>query len=203
MLKLYGWKRSRAARCMWVMEELGLPYEQVPLNQMNGETRTPEYLAINPAGKIPTLVHDGFVLRETTAINLYLASQFPGTLMPRDPQDLALLQQWSSWAISDFEPTLITIVREGRRPQEHVDASRIAAARSEVHTMLATVLEPHLARQENILTGPVFTLADLNVAGAVSSAPMLDISLDQHPHIDRWLKRCLARPAWQRAQQRS
>lgn len=203
MLTIYGWKRSRAARCMWVMEELELEYTQVPLNQTNGETRTPEYLAINPAGKIPALVHDGFILRETVAINFYLASVFAGTLLPSGAQDLARLQQWTSWSIADLEPAMITILKEGRRPTEQIDASRIDAARAEVHKMLDTVLEPHLARQGNILPGPAFTLADVNVAAAVSSAPVLGIGLEQHPNVDRWMKRCFARPAWLRAQQRN
>ena len=102
MLRIYGWKKSRAVRCMWVLEELGLEYEQIPLNPHAGETRTPEYLALNPAGKIPTLVHDGFVLSETVAINWYLASSFPGTLLPADRQAQAQTQQWTSWALSDL-----------------------------------------------------------------------------------------------------
>ncbi len=82
MLRIYGWKRSRVVRCMWTMEELGLQYEQIPLNPNEGQTRTPDYLALNPQGKIPTLVHDDFVLTETMAINAYLASSFPGSLWP-------------------------------------------------------------------------------------------------------------------------
>ena len=117
MLKIYGWKRSRAARCMWVMEEMSLDYEQVPLNPHAGETRTPEYLALNPSGKIPTLVHDDFVLAESMAINWYLASSFPGTLLPRDPRHGAKIQQWTLWAITELEPPVVAIMREGRRPQ--------------------------------------------------------------------------------------
>src|SRR5215472_6785929 len=139
MLRIYGWKRSRAARCMWVMEELGLTYEQIPLNPHAGETRTPEYLALNPAGKIPTLVHDGFVLTESAAISWYLASTFPGTLLPRDPKLAAKVQQWTSWALTELEPLLVGIMRENRRPKEQIDAARIEAARADVHQVIATV----------------------------------------------------------------
>jgi glutathione S-transferase len=202
MLQLYGWKRSRAIRCMWALEELGLEYEHIPLNPHAGETRTPDYLALNPSGKVPTLVHDGFVLTESMAINLYLASTIPNSLLPRDPQAVAKLHQWNSWALSELEPPVVAIFREGRRPPEAIDQSRIEGWRGDVHKMLETVLEPHLARQANILPGPAFTLADLNVASVVSSLPMVGISLDGHPQVDAWFKRCFARDAWRRVQER-
>lgn len=202
MLKIYGWKRSRAVRCMWVMEELGLTYEQIPLNPHAGETRTPEYLALNPSGKIPTLIHDGFVLRESVAINWYLASTFPGSLLPRDTKAAAKVQQWTSWAVTELEPPLVSILREGRRTKEQVDTSRIEAARAEVHAMLDTVLEPALARDQYLLEGLGFTLADLNVACVASVMEMFEIKLDRHPAVADWMRRCFGREAWTRAQQR-
>jgi len=202
MLKIYGWRRSRAARCMWVMEELGLAYEQMPLNPHAGETRTPEYLALNPSGKIPTLVHDEFVLSESVAINWYLASRFPGTLLPRDPQLAAKVLQWTSWAVTELEPPLVAIMREGRRAKEQVDAERITAWHGEVHRMLDAVLEPALAG-EYLLDGQGFTLADLNVAAVAMVLPVFEISLDPHPRVAQWMKRCFAREAWARVQQRT
>jgi glutathione S-transferase len=200
MIKIYGWKRSRAARVLWVLEELGVPYEHIPLNHTLGETRTPEYLALNPSGKIPTLVHDGFVLTETIAINLYLASLFPGSLMPRDTQGVALLNQWTSWAVTEVEPLLVNVMREGRRPTDKIDAGRVAAWRADIQAMVATTLEPHLARQAQILPGTAFTLADLNVASVINTLPMMEIHLATYPHVDAWLRRCVSREAWQRAQ---
>ena len=203
MLKIYGWKRSRAIRCIWTLEELGLDYEQVPLNPHAGETRTPEYLALNPSGKIPTLVHDDFVLTESIAINYYLASTFPGSLLPRDTRALARLQQWTSWAVTELEPPMVAIMREGRRSAEQIDQTRIANSHAEVHQTVDRILERHLAQQPQILPGSDFTLADLNVACVVNSMPMLGLDLTPHPQVAAWLQRCLARPAWQRAQEKS
>jgi glutathione S-transferase len=202
MLRIYGWKRSRAVRCMWVMEELGLEYEQIPLNPHAGETRNPEYLALNPTGKIPTLVHDGFVLSESAAINIYLASNFPGTLWPRTPQAVAKLQQWTSWALADLEPPMIAIMREGRRPADKVDGERIEDWRKSVHAMVDTVLEPLLSRQEYLLADHGFTLADLNVATVASAMAVFDIRLAEHPKTDQWMQRCYGREAWQRVMNR-
>lgn len=203
MLRIYGWKKSRTARCMWVMEELGLSYEQVPLNPHAGETRTPEYLALNPAGKIPTLVHDDFVLTETIAINFYLASSFPGTLLPKDPRGVARVLQWTSWGLSELEPQAVAMMREGRRPPEQIDRSRIEAAKTELHRMLDVVLEPALQGREYLIAGAGFTLADLNVAAMASALPMFDVSFEPHPAVNAWMKRCLGREAYQRAQSRA
>ena len=207
MLKIYGQKQSRAARCMWAMEELGLQYEQVVMAPRSAEARHPDYLALNPSGKIPTLVHDGFVLTETFAINFYLASQFPGSLLPSDPRAVAKVLQWTSWALSDLEPVVVSILKEGRRPPEQIDAGRIEAARVEAQALVGAVLEPALAGGEYLLAGAGvgaagFTLADLNVSTVASLLPMFQISLAAHPRTDAWLKRCLARPAYQRAQQK-
>ena len=146
MLKIYGWKRSRVVRCMWVMEELGLQYEQIPLNPHEGQTRTAEYLALNPQGKIPTLVHDDFVLSETMAINIYLASNFPGALWPSTPRGVAKMQQWTSWALAELEPPLLSIMRE-RSPAQGSD-------RSEPHRWLARRCPWHGGRCAGAHPGP-------------------------------------------------
>ena len=200
MIKIYGWKRSRAARVLWVLEELGVPYQHVPLNHMTGETRTAEYLSINPSGKIPALDHDGFILTETSAINLYLVGAFPGTLLPRDIQGVARLNQWTSWANTEIEPPLVNIMHEGRRPPEKQDQERLAAWRASLHAMIAMRLETHLATQAQILPGNDFTLADLNVASVIGNLPMLNVELTAFPKVEAWLKRCQSRPAWQRVQ---
>jgi len=157
MLRIYGWKRSRVVRCMWVMEELGLQYEQIPLNPNEGQTRTPDYLALNPQGKIPTLVHDDFVLTETMAINAYLASSFPGSLWPATPRGAAKLQQWTSWGLSELEPPLLAIMREGRRPKEQIDQTRIDGWHADVHRVVDAVLEPILGRQQYLLADSGFS----------------------------------------------
>ena len=202
MLKIYGIKRSRAIRCMWTLEELGLEYQQIPLNPHAGETRTPEYLALNPSGKIPTLVHDDFVLTETMAINFYLASTFPGSMLPGDAQATARLHQWTSWALTELEPPLVSIMRESRRPESQSDATRVEGWRTDIHAMVETVLESHLARHESML-GAAFTLADLNVASVASSMQLLGVDLSGHPRTSAWMQRCFARPAYQRAQQKA
>ncbi|HEV2302443.1 MAG TPA: glutathione S-transferase N-terminal domain-containing protein, partial [Stellaceae bacterium] len=73
-LRIYGVARSRAFRTLWMAGELGLDYEQVPVDL--GETRSPAYLAVNPNGHIPAIDDEGFILWESMAINLYLAKKY-------------------------------------------------------------------------------------------------------------------------------
>ncbi len=199
MLKIYGQKASRALRCLWVLEELKVPYEHIPLNQNAGETRTPEYLAINPSGKIPALDHDGFVLTETVAINEYLANTFPNALLPRDNQGQAKLHQWTSWALTEVEPNLVGIFKEGRKPREQQDQTRVEFWRSEALKALRTVIEAHLGSRQYLLASD-FTLADLNVSAILSPIAMIGIDISALPNTDSWLKRCLGRGAYKRAQ---
>jgi glutathione S-transferase len=200
MRKIYGWKRSRAIRCLWVLEELGLEYEHIPLNPNLGETRTPAYLALNPAGKIPILVEDDFVLSESSAINAYLAGRQPNPLRPQAPRAAAKLDQWVSWAVTELEPPVVSIFREGRRPPEGIDQGRIAAWKADVAAKLNEVLEPHLSRQAYLLPGEDFTLADLTLSSLVGNAKSFNLLPDECVHTTRWLQRCLARPAWLRLQ---
>ena len=85
MIKLYWSPRSRSFSALWLMEETGQPYERVLTDISTGAQRTPEYLAINPMGKVPALDHDGVIITEASAICAYLADAFPraGLNMPR------------------------------------------------------------------------------------------------------------------------
>ena len=96
MLRIYGSARSRGVRTLWMAAELGLPYEHMDYAPRSPETRTPEYLALNPNGRVPTIDDDGFVLSESMAINLYLAKKH-GKLYPADAKNEALAWQWSFW----------------------------------------------------------------------------------------------------------
>jgi glutathione S-transferase len=106
MIKLYGVARSRASRNIWLLKELGLPFEHVPIIQAYRlanpdapdappHTRTKAFLAINPNGHIPSLDDDGFVIHESLAINLYLARKHGGDFGPRDIREDSRMTMWS------------------------------------------------------------------------------------------------------------
>src|SRR6187401_142709 len=109
-LKVYGTPMSRAARTLWMCRELGLDFENVPVHFADGSSKTPEYLAINPNGRIPAIQDGDFTLYESMAINLYLARRHPGPLMPTTLEDEALAWQWSFWVMTEVEKPLVTVL---------------------------------------------------------------------------------------------
>ena len=115
MLKIYGHPGSRAARPLWVCRELGLQYEHVPTHFADGGTKSSEFLAINPAGRIPAIDDDGFRLAESMAINIYLAKKHGGELAPKSLEDEARMLQWSFWAMTEVEKSMLAVYMQRAR----------------------------------------------------------------------------------------
>ena len=108
MITLYGVPRSRTMRCLWMLEELGVPYENVPTHFATGDCKKPDYLKINPNGHIPALVDGDVTLFESLAINLYLARKYGGGLWPTSVADEGRAYQWSIWAMTEAEEPVLT-----------------------------------------------------------------------------------------------
>jgi glutathione S-transferase len=200
MIKLYGVARSRALRCLWMLEELGVPYESVKVSFADGGTRKPEFLRVNPNGHIPALDDDGVVLFESLAINLYLARKYDQGkgLWPASAADEGRLYQWSLWAMTELEePTLTALRHKLILPEAERDAGKLADALERAKKPLG-VLDGALAGRDHLLGGS-FTAADLNVAGVMSFTRLAKIDLTKTPNVQEWLERCWARPAVARA----
>ena len=183
-LRIYGIARTRAFRALWMAEELGLDYDHVPIEIGPAGARKPEYLAINPNGRLPAIEDDGFRLWESLAITLYLAKKH-GQLYPTTLESEARAWQWSLWAVQDVDRGVnIWSLHAVRLPPQERDPQRRAEA--------LKVLEGALAGRPYLL-GEEFTVADLNVAAVISRA--VDMDLSATPRLARWLERCLERPA--------
>jgi glutathione S-transferase len=192
-LQIYGVARTRAFRALWVAEELGIAYEHRPIEIGDAGARTPEFLALNPNGRLPVIVDGDFVLPESLAITLYLAKKHGlGTLYPQRLEDEARVWQWSFWAIAEVDRGVnIWSLHAVRLPP----AERNNALREEALKVIAVpfkVLDTAVSRQPYLL-GAQFTVADLNVAAVISRAADMDLSA--WPHLEAWLMRCLDRPA--------
>jgi len=190
-LRIYGIARTRAFRALWIAKELGLDYEHVPVEIGAAGARQPDYLAINPNGRLPAIDDHGFVLWESLAITLYLAKKH-GRLYPATLEGEAKAWQWSLWAVQEVDRGVnIWSLHAIRLPPEDRDAVR----REEALQVIARpfgVLDAALAERPYLL-GDDFTVADLNVAAVISRA--IDMDLAATPRLGDWLKRCLERPA--------
>ncbi len=192
-LRIYGIARTRAFRALWAAKELGLDYEHLPIEIGDDGAKSPEFLAINPNGRLPVIVDDGFVLFESLAITLYLAKKHAsGTLYPATLEGEARAWQWSLWAVTEVDRGVnIWSLHAVRLPPQE----RNAALRKEALEVIASpfkVLDAAVAKQPYLL-GSEFTVADLNVAAVISRAADMDLSA--WPHLRDWLTRCLDRPA--------
>src|ERR1044071_980272 len=205
MLKIYGHAASRAARPLWLCRELGLQYEHIPTHFADGSTKTPEFLAINPAARIPAIDDDGFCLAESMAINTYLAKKHGGELAPKSLEDEARMLQWSFWAMTEVEKSLLAIFMQRAelppgsvaekyfRERAPKDPAIEQAAIKALEQPLS-VLNAHLAKQQYLL-GDSFTLADLNVASVLSMGLAAKFDFGGYPNVQQWLTRCVSRPA--------
>ncbi len=194
MVKLYGVARSRATRAIWLMGEIGMAYEHVPVIQAYRledpfaadaplNTLSPAFLALSPAGAIPVLEDEGLILAESVAINLYLAKKHGNGLGPRDAAEEARMLQWGFYGITAIEADALAMlfaIGEGR-----ADAPEAAAARDRLHRPLK-VLDAHLAAEGHVVGGR-FTVADINMAEMVRYATVAPGLLDGHPAVKGWL----------------
>lgn len=192
-MKIYGIPQSRAARCLWMARELGIPHENVPVH-FKDTKGSPELLKANPNARIPALeTADGFTLFESMAINLYLAKRHGGPLAPASLEEDAVATQWSFWVMTEIEKPLLLLLLHmvGMAPASE---EALAKARSDLQAPLG-VLDRELAGKEWLMGGR-FTVADLNLASVLAWAKGAKLDLSGFPNLSGWLGRCLARPAF-------
>jgi glutathione S-transferase len=180
MLKLYGGARSRASIVQWYLEELGIPYEFILLDLQAGEHRQPEYLAINPIGKVPAIVDGDFQLWESGAILFYLAQKYGN--MPSSLEEQAKINQWIIFGNATLGPGIF-----------------VEASREREMPKLMTPLNQILAKQPFLL-GDEFSVVDVAVGSILSYIPiMLKLDLSEYPAVVDYMKRLSERPAFQKA----
>ena len=222
MIRLYGTAQTRTFRPLWMLEELGVPYELVKTDFAKGDTRTPEFLKINPNGHVPALVDGDLTLFESMAINLYLAQRYgQGKLWPDSEHDRARTVQWSFWVMNECEQHLFAVLfrtggaqferwrawteteefrstHPGIAPFTRETAEASARAGEAALQPPLRVLDAQLEGRDFLLA-PVFGAADLDVASIWVTARLAKLDLSAYPNVDAWLARCTSRPAIARA----
>jgi glutathione S-transferase len=195
MLKIYGSPRTSAGRVYWMMEELGLNYERMPLNMSQREHKNPEFLKLNPNGKVPCLVDGDFVIWESMAITQYLAAKHNSPLLPKTAEETGLMAQWSYWSILEVQKHAVEwLIQVMFVPTERKDPSVIEKAQKSLVPLFG-ILDQALTNKQYLVSGR-FTLADLHVASVVNVAISLGFDTSPYPQVHSWIKACQDRPAW-------
>ncbi|HMJ57123.1 MAG TPA: glutathione S-transferase family protein [Polyangiaceae bacterium] len=198
MIRFFGSPASSSGRTHWLLEELQVPYEYRRVNRREGQTRTPEFLAMNPSGNLPFLQDGDIKLFESVAINFYLAEKYGGSLWTTALPERALIYQWSLWAVATLQPVVLDIMYHSAvLPEPERDARVVDRARASLPRYLQT-LETSLD-QKQYLVSDTFSVADINAASVVNIAPAVGFSLDGYPVTKAWLQRLKGRAAYQKA----
>jgi glutathione S-transferase len=176
-----------------VLRHLGIPYRAVAVSSLDGSTRSPEFLAKNPIGKLPTVqLADGRFLAESNAILLHFAEKT--ALLPADPYDRAKLYEWLFFEQYSHEPAIavrraLTVYPERR---SSATPERLAQLLEAGNRALA-VLERRLSTAE-WLAGNAFSVADISLYAYTHMAAQGGYDLDGFPGIRRWLARVAGLP---------
>ena len=196
-LLFYYSPMSSAVTVHWALEELGVPYEKVRIDLQAGDQKKPAYLAINPNGKVPALVHDGVKIFESVAILIHLGETFgvEKKLYPAPGLARAEALKWLVWCNVSLGEALS---RFGHASSPRMDAAlhhekSAEKARADVHHLL-DILEKDLANKKYLVEDR-FTLADLQVSGWVEYLGMLGFQTKKWTNVSAWVERCTSRPA--------
>lgn len=191
---------STASVTALVLEELELPCERVKLDLRAGDTRKPEFLQLNPNGKVPVFVHDGTALWESTAITMYLGETFgvQKNLYPAPGPKRGEAMKWIAWS----GVTLVDAVYQWTRntmswtPADHHNEKAGEAGRLAMLDCLRIVNEA--LKGKNFFLGSDYSLVDTHVCSLMDWLGHMKVDFSPYPELQAWLKRCQARPAYQR-----
>ncbi len=192
-MRLYEFAPTRSIRVRWMLQELGVEFEAVTVNLAAGEHRRPEFLKINPAGKVPVLIDDDFVLTESVAIVLYLAEKYLHQgLIPTHLKQKAQVNRWLLFAVTELEQPLWRIARHtALYPKRLRLTAEVSLARQDF-TDMAAVMEEYMHGRKFIV-GDTLTIADIVGAYTLDWANEVQL-LDPFPHLLEYMKRMYARP---------
>ncbi|VWB61616.1 glutathione S-transferase [Burkholderia lata] len=192
-MKLYGFAGTRSQRALWGLKELDADFEFISVNLLQGEHKRPEFLRLNPAGKVPVLVDGDLVIPESAAIVLYLADKYPEkALLPVDPALRAEAYRWVMFAVTELEQPLWRITRHSFiYPPEKRSPADIELAREDFRTM-AAILDKHLEGRAFIV-GNTLTVADCVTAYLIDWAGECNL-IESFPQLRAYLERLYARP---------
>lgn len=199
MIKIYGRANAwNVRKVTFLAEEINIPYERLDYGRGFQSTNTPEFLAMNPNGKVPVLADGDVVIWESHTILRYLAAKFGSDpLYPHDLAKRATLDQWLDWKISHVSPAILPLFfRHFLRMGDHTD-HEVEAAEAEC-AKLFRVLDGQLAATGAYVAGADFTIADCAIGMAAHRWLNLPIKRPETPNIDRYYAELSRKPSFQK-----
>jgi glutathione S-transferase len=198
-LKLYGHVNRLSPNTLKLrvaLAEVDAVYEYLPLDLAKGEQLTPEFLAINPHGKVPVLVEDDFILPESDAILFYIAERYPEPkLLPGGPRERARTLQWCDFASTTLYPAYYDVYLHTQAAVPERRLATVAESGQQRFERALAVLDKLLGEQPFLVDD--FSIADIAGAAVMRAArERVPYRADAHPAIEAWFARITGRPAW-------
>jgi glutathione S-transferase len=195
-LRIWGRMSSiNVQKVVWTARELGLAFERIDAGGAFGGNRTPEYLRMNPNGKIPLIDDDGFVLWESNAIVRYLAARHgAGTLWPNDLRQRADADRWMDWQATELTPAMRNAFMQLIRTAAEARSPALVGESNAATEALMAILDEHLAGR-HFLCAQQFTVADIAVGASVHRWFGLPQPHAPRPNVQGWYRRLMTRPA--------
>ncbi|MDZ8226702.1 glutathione S-transferase family protein [Nostoc sp. ChiVER01] len=192
-MKLYEFAPTRSIRVRWVLQELGVEFEAISINMQAGEHCTPDFLTINPTGKLPVLIDGEHIITESVAIALYLGEKYPeSNLVPTDLLLRAQLYRWLLFTATELEQPLWRIARHTFIYSEELRLPAEIPLAGQDFTSMAVVLENHLLDRQFVVSEHV-TVADFVLAYTLDWANEVQL-LATFPTLVDYMERMYKRP---------
>jgi len=184
MLTVYGTPKSRTSVVLWLLREIGMEFRHVD-SPIRGDKHA-EHLEVNPAGTMPVIKDDDFVLTESMAITFYLAKKYGGDAGPRNLQEEADILRWTLWAAADVDRHVVALVNSSGVDEDHpYDEEKNAEVTAALRTPLERFDEKLDGRE--FLVGDRLTVADINVAFTLSFLLLLNYDLSDMPNVAHYM----------------
>ena len=194
MIELLGRATSgNVQKVIFLLEELGLPYERKDYGRQFQNTTTPEYAALNPMQKVPTLVDGGTVIWQSNTILRYLANKTRSPLYPADAAQRSWIERWMDWLLAELNPTYLAGFRDAKK----AEAERAPDTATNLANELK-LLEGALAKTAWV-AGAQFSLADIALGPIVKRCIGFPLGLPASPKTQAWVAELQKRPAFQKA----
>lgn len=197
MLKIWGRRSAyNVQKVLWAVGELGLPYEHFDVGGIVGELDAPEFLAMNPHGRIPVMVNGAIIIWESNSIVRYLGATYgEGTIWVTDPAERSLADRWMDWELATLQPDFLALFWGFfRTPTEQRDPAVLQSSLSRCEEHYRK-LDAHLAHQ-TYLAGATFTMADIPCGTSLYRYFEMGVSVPLLPNLMAWYERLSKRQAF-------
>ena len=202
-MQLYGLKAFRPElkgiirdlRVAWLLEELERPYELIQLDPSKEENKTPEYLKLNPMGKVPTLVDGDFAIYESAAICEYLAEKHKKFIPSVGTPQYYICKQWNYFMVANVEPQCARLFSSTYFMENKEEAQVVRRLAMDILPRFLNTLEKHLETRTYMM-GDEFTMTDILLVSSLTYAKPANV-LKDYPVLTRYFERVTLRPAFQ------